>query len=333
MRNFLLIALFSFFSVGVFAQPGSLTDEQSSFFKEQEQELKTQFDLMRATTLKADRVKNNADFIPKLVNTLKADNSFNYPFKDLDGVSVLYAPDNKFRIITWFIPMSDTLPEKKQSLKLENFDYRYYGAIQMNNSDKLELIPLVDKSDTLFTPEERILSSEQWYGAVYYNIVMKEHNGKTIYTLFGWDGNKSLTSSKKLAEALSFENGKAVFGAPIFEFFRDDFYMKRNRFILEFKGNSGVTMNYNKEKDMIVYDFMKPETPEGRGNYYLYIPDGTYEGLVFDNGIWRHESKVFNQVSSAPLQLKEDSSKPTAANNYGRKPKKTKKWWQFWKKG
>ena len=325
MRNFLFSALFLLICLGATAQTEELTVERAQFFKEQEQLLQSQFDTMRAAPLKGERVKENAAFIPKLVNALKEEQSFLYPFDSLDGISVLYAPDNKFRIITWFIPMADTLPEFKKSRELENYGYRYYGAIQMNNPDKLELIPLVDKSDTIFTPEERILDSDLWYGAVYYNIIKKEHNGKTIYTLFGWDGNRSETSTKKLAEALTFENGKAIFGAPIFEFFRDDFYMKRNRFILEYKKASGVTMNYNEQKDMIVYDFIEPETPEAKGNYYMYIPDGTYEGLVFDDGIWRHEKKVFKGVSEKPLQLKGSNINEDSKDNTPKSKKKKKK--------
>jgi len=307
-----------------------------SEFDESALALQKQFDEMRSSTLLHERLQANAEFIPQLVKTLKKKDSYDYPFKQLDGLSILNAPDNTFRIITWFVPLCDTLPEEKRNDKLEQFGYRYYGAIQLNSDEGLNLLPLYDVSDSLMTPEEEILSNDNWYGAVYYNMIQRTHAGKDYYILFGWEGNNSITSTKKLAEVLTFKNGKPVFGAPIFEFFRDDYYMNRNRMILEYKKDSGVSLNYNDQKEMIVYDYIKPESPEAKGNYYLYIPDGTYEGLIYTDGIWKHEKKVFNVTSTVPLQV--DEPKKTGSSNANNdqnsppKRKKTKKWWQFWKK-
>ncbi len=250
-----------------------------------------------------DRVQQNSDFIPALVEVLKKENSFDYPFDSIDNFSTLYSPDKRFRIFTWAVPLSDTLPQYKKSYKAEQFGYRYFGAIQINNPQKLQLIPLLDRSPEMFGPEELVLSNDNWYGAVYYNIVMNEHMGRTYYTLFGWDGNNNLTSTIKVADVVYFQEDKAIFGAPIFEFRRDGFYLKRNRFILEFKKRTGVTLNYNPEKEMIIYDYIEPESPEAKGNYHLYVPDGTYEGLKFEDGMWKYQEKAFTEVSSAPLQL------------------------------
>ena len=76
MRYFLFTALLALTTVALTAQTGTLTPEQISFFKEQEQKLRIQHESMHKGMLKSDRVQRNAEFIPLLVNTLKEKNSF-----------------------------------------------------------------------------------------------------------------------------------------------------------------------------------------------------------------------------------------------------------------
>lgn len=290
-----------------------LTSEQISSFKSLENNLDSMMQISLSQEYRDDRIDQNTQFVPQLVAALKNQDSFYYPFDSIQNISSLYSPDGAFRVFTWALPLADTLPNAKNNFKKEQFGYRYYGAIQMNSEDGLKLIPLVDRSPEMFGPEELILANDYWYGAIYYNIVLNEIEGKKYYTVFGWDGNNNITSTIKLMDVISFEGDEVVFGAPIFEFRRDGFLVERNRFLLEFKKHSGVTLNYNPDKDMVIYDYIEPETPEARGNYYLYIPDGTYEGLKFEETGWRYKEKVFNEVSNSPMQLL-DGADSGAAN-------------------
>ena len=95
------------------------------------------------------------EMIPALVRALKVENSFHYPFNRLKSVSIQYPSDSTFRIFTW-------------QLYVDENDYRYYGAIQMNSPD-LKLYPLVDRSFQIENVEFEALPPEKWYGAVIYN--------------------------------------------------------------------------------------------------------------------------------------------------------------------
>lgn len=64
-------------------------------------------------------------FIKTLVSALKLPNSFEYPFDSVTSISILRSQDKIFRIFTWHLRTDDGL-------------YRYYGAIQKNNKEKLE---------------------------------------------------------------------------------------------------------------------------------------------------------------------------------------------------
>ncbi|MGH2643494.1 MAG: hypothetical protein ACRDE2_06065, partial [Chitinophagaceae bacterium] len=116
------------------------------------------------------------DFIPHLVNTLKAPYSFNYPFDSLKEVSITYPEDSSFRIFTWAFTPNDEM------------SYRFYGALQMKTRDgELKLFPFFDNSE--YTHDlDTITSNKAWIGALYYNIVTTKNKGNTYYTLFGWHG-------------------------------------------------------------------------------------------------------------------------------------------------
>jgi hypothetical protein len=134
-----------------------------------------------------------------------------------------------------------------------------------------------------------VLENKSWFGAVYYNIIQKELKGTTYYFLFGWDGN-DLWSKKKLIEVMYFNNeGKPVFGAPLFEL-EDDKTV--NRFIMEFRGDATVTLNYSSEEKMIVFDHLI--APEDRLNdlQFTFIPDGSYSGFKWKKGKWRFVEKL-----------------------------------------
>ena len=109
--------------------------------------------------------------------------------------------DSTFRIITW-------------QLYVDKDTYHQYGAIQMNNSD-LKLFRLLDRPSNPSTIENTSLNSEQWLGAVYYNLYEFETLQGPQYLLFGFDGNSFFTK-RKILDVLKFENGKPVFGSPVF---------------------------------------------------------------------------------------------------------------------
>lgn len=223
-------------------------------------------------------------FIKKLVKALQVPGSYDYRFDSVQTINVIYSPDKKFRIFNW-------------QLMMDNGTYRYYGAIQKNNKKKLELYPLFDKSDFIKNPEDSILNKDNWYGGLYYNLVLNKHWGKRIYTLFAWDGN-NLKSTKKFMDVLTFDKeGMPVFGAPVFKFDTNkDNY--KTRHILEYGKNTGVTFNYKPELKMVIFDHLVPQgNPADRSKY---IVDGTYEGFKFKGGKWVYIEKVFNQVFATP---------------------------------
>ncbi len=218
------------------------------------------------------------EMIPKLVKALKVENSFDYPFEQLKSVSIQYPQDSSFRIFSW-------------QLYVDKDDYRYYGAIQMNTPE-LQLFPLIDRSFEVEAPEEAALKPDQWYGAVYYNLMEVDNPNGKYYLLFGFDGH-SFFRKQKIIDVLHFPEGKPVFGAPVFV---HEGNQRKMRLVRQYSAEVSTRCNYDDLQEMIIFDHLiQMNGPYGEGP--TYYPDGSYEGYRLENGLWWHVEKVFDQVS------------------------------------
>src|SRR5690606_20399030 len=135
----------------------------------------------------------------------------------------------KFRLFTWFVMNN-------------NGTFRYYGAIQLNNPNKLELIPLIDNTQNLKFDASRFeLRPNEWLGAVYYDIIPVI--GKTpYYLLLGWKG-QSFEYSSKIIEVLSFKENKAFFGMPVLQSdAKSNVYEHRK--IFNYASNASMLLRY-----------------------------------------------------------------------------------------
>lgn len=234
-----------------------------------------------------DRVKLIHEFIPRFVAILKEKNSFDYPFDDLASIMKVYAPDNSFRIFTW-------------QLKEPLGTHRYYGALQMNDKN-LKMFPLFDYSDTMNVHPQEILSHDNWYGSVYYKCLQHEVDGKSYYTLLGFD-EADFVSNRKVLDILSFdENEEPVFGAPLLSF-TDSFGVEtfKNRLFLEYNQKANVKLNFDSEMDKIIYDHLVAPSEAQEDAWFTYIPDGTYEGLEWKNNKWTWIEKMFHYSIDKP---------------------------------
>jgi hypothetical protein len=244
----------------------------------------------------ANRKQACYQMIPKLIAALKLDNSFYYPFDSVAELSKVYPPDSSFRILTW-------------QLHYPKGRFRYYGVIQMRSA-KFKIFPLKDLRDTLPFHTQYILTPDNWYGQVYYKIIEKKVGKQTLYTLFGFEA-ADFISRRKIIDILTFDDGgKPRFGAPLFQFKYDDSsHLKAidtmSRFFIEYKWSASPTLNYDYNKDMIVFDHLAPPNPRAQGVYFTYVQDGTYEGFKWTGNHWQWEERVFtfaiNENDNPPI--------------------------------
>jgi len=211
------------------------------------QELRTSLDSLRlysqeVTLPGADfkKYEANEKFKVLLEKTFHEKDSFTYPFDSVKTLSSQTSPDNKFKIITWGIAR-------------ENGTYEYFGYLLFpdNKHYPNKFLILTDNTEKIKSPETQITDNANWYGAIYYRIVMTRYQGKKYYTLLGWKGNNLITT-KKVLEVLSFRSsGTPVFGAPLFRKYKD----KTTRVIFEYSSQATMLLRYEKQ---MVHVITKP---------------------------------------------------------------------------
>lgn len=283
------ISLFSF-------SQEELSEKEIAKFQKGEQALLEYMYMFAYDTIPFEtRVKNIHAFIPRFVGLLKEKNSYLYPFDSLLYLSKVSAPDNAFKIFTW---------ELQEPLKT----YRYYGVVQLNSKD-LKIEPLFDFSDTMDYHPQVVLNSKNWYGAIYYKCVLNfDENNNKYYTLFGLD-RADFVSNRKIVEILTFDKQEKIhFGEKslLAYYDKDDKLIKRDkRLFIEYNDKSKVHLNFNQEKEEIVYDHITPPSEKEKDAAFTYIPDGTYDGFFWEKNFWKSVNRVYDysidQADSPPV--------------------------------
>jgi hypothetical protein len=292
--------LFLLFLLPTFLYSQQTDGSDSAFFSDKELELSKIGNRILVEIEEVDRLAACQEFIPKLVSTLKKENSFTYPFDSLKNIAIIYSPDSLFRIFSW-------------QLEINREEYRYFGAIQMNKKE-LTLIPLIDRSDYIQNFEGSSNSSNEWFGALYYNIKAFEVSGETYYLLFGYDGISSSKNSK-LIDIMKFEESGVNFGYPLIHLNGGE---KLNRFMITYSENSVVTLNFNAHFQKVIYDNLKTVGVQGSETSKQVVPDGTYRGFELKEDGWYAIEKVFDHVYETPPRPNPKSDN----NDLFQKPKK-----------
>lgn len=318
----LFICFFFAFRVDVQAQTGKISSADLKMLIKKEDSLKVLAKNIFTAEELGERMRSDSLFVRTLVRTLQIKNSFFFPLDSVKGISKLYAPDSSFRLITWQMSFDN------------EYDFsRQRGAIQHRTQDgSLRLTPLRDYSEFAYEPTDSVRTKDTWIGAVYYNIILNQYNGKKYYTLFGFDGN-SYKSNKKWIEVLTFDqNNQPVFGGPVFTFENDSVKRQpQHRYSIEYKKQASTLVNYDPELQLILVDHLISEADEPESPW-TFIPDGDYEGFKWVNGKWVHIEKVFDfklkdgefpmpnpvhgeQVKSFEEMLKEQQKAPVKKKN------------------
>lgn len=281
MKTLLFTLTICFFSTAAFCQ---LQPEEYKALQEQEDSMKTFSKAILRGRSPEERIEADSIFTRMFVKALRTKYSFDYPFDSLVTISKVEPPDKSFRIFTW-------------QLFIDEATTRQHGAIQMKTEDgSLKLFPLIDRSPVMKDEEKMIGDNFNWVGAVYYNIVENEANGRKYYTLLGFDEN-DFKSNRKIIDMLTFHDGKPVFGGHEFMIPGSILHPAgATRYIMVYKKNASPKLNYDPEMKMIVIEHMISETNEPEKKF-TYIPDGDYEGLVWKDGKWIYIKKIFNQIT------------------------------------
>lgn len=201
--------------------------------------------------------------------------SMEFPWSGLNRIGVVSSEDGKLRAFTWHL-MDDPA------------NYRYYGFIQVGlKKGKIKLYELIDNDRAQRGIMILDQSPEDWYGKLYYQILTHRHKRKDYYTLLGMDFNNALSTIKSV-EVIVLQRNQPRFAKEMFFNGRD----KVDRVVLEYTDEVTISVRFDPNLRMITYDHLVPRHPIYRNNYEFYVPDGSYDGLEFSDGLWNYYKDI-----------------------------------------
>ncbi len=269
MPRVLLFLIPLLLSQPAFPQADPLTENEAS--------LRELFEQLYLTGSDTEKKQLNDSILQLMPRLLKSPASFDYPFDSLRRIGNVRSPDNAFRIFTWNVPLS-------------SFVHEYHGIIQVGagKMPSCQVFVLWDQAQRLEEMLHDETAAEKWPGMLYYQVLRNKAGRDVIYTLIGYHFNDRF-SDKKIIDVLFFdENQEPVFGKPVFNTENG----VQHRVIFEYSGEVVMTVRYNPDLKMIVYDHLSPIEPELEEHLRFYAPDFSYDGYRWKSGMWIHQSEI-----------------------------------------
>ena len=256
---------------------------------EKERELNKSLISLRGASTDEEMNELNIKFKAKMLDFLKNDGAMKYKFVECKTIAVLDSPDDLVRVITWNIEYTD-------------FTYAFDGIV-MFYDDRKEKVKIFELNDILDPYSERptgVIDAKNWYGALYYQLIPFERNGKMEYVLLGWDGGTP-GNNYKVIDVLTVSSSGVKFGSPIFK----EKKQIHKRLIFEFSEQAKMTLTFEKKYNRIVMDHLSPESQSLAGVRSYYVPDMSYDAFYLEDDMWYlREDVIANNSGDSKRDLK-----------------------------
>ncbi|WP_235295782.1 hypothetical protein [Portibacter marinus] len=208
---------------------------------------------------------------------IAAGDAFNFDFTQTPELSVLSDSLETFKLVTW-------------QVRAEGDQYDYYGYLIKKDGPSFVLD---DEFSALEDIEYMTLGPSDWLGGIYYNLI--EQDGK--YFVFSFRQLDEYTKFKSF-DVLTFdEEGAPVLGEEVFvKPMNESRDILKNRVIFTYSADAILSLNYNPAMNMVVHDHLMEVMGQREGQGPTKVPDGTYEGYVFQEGQWVYQEKLFSHT-------------------------------------
>ncbi len=288
--NMKIPAAYILFFVVLFNTPADLLFAKDTIrLNSYEEQLRQKFRTLVTVMTNEKREEVNREITSLMVEALEVPGSFSYPFDSLLYMGKIMSPDSLLRLYSWNIPLAGD-------------GNLYSGILQfrdtLNKSERIYILQHSPAPDEEF--EFREFGVNDWYGALYYQIVPVELEGKKAYTLIGLDHNDHYTN-RKIIDLLIPDNGGLTFGAPVFRM-SDSL---KNRVVFNYSSRVVMHLRYHEDLEKIVCDHLSPHDPRYKGQYRYYGPDFSYDGFVFEDGEWVYLHDIDVMIREIPETLPE----------------------------
>ncbi len=284
MKYTVLLFIFGLFSSTLFSQ------KNDAQLREKENELSLMLNELRS--IRGDEKLNqlNEKFKKEFGKVLEIDGAFDFPFASLKTIGKITSQDKLVRVITW-------------NIQYEDLSHNYFSFIMKKDErrDRVYITELHRQKQHFGMIRDESVTHENWYGALYYEIIDVERRNRMYYILLGYDANDQ-SSSIKLIDALYFTGTKPNFGYPFF----DTKEGRARRVIFEHANKATMSLKYDEQRKKIIFDHLTPESPGLKEFRSHYIPDMSYDAYNWDGKQWNLEEDIIaiNKKGSDKVELK-----------------------------
>lgn len=187
-----------------------------------------------------------------------------------DFLAAVTSSDGRLMVLTWNWPQADRTSS-------------YAGLVAFRPSDRepWEFTRLYDANSADAPNLQRAVSADEWWGALYYDMV-PDPVDKDTWLLLGWD-DADAQVTRKVIEPLEWRSRGLRFGAPVLDGPRG---MTR-RWVLEYADAVQVSLRYQPaakgkqgHPERILFDHLAPSEPHLTGITAFYGPDMTFDAFV-----------------------------------------------------
>ncbi len=247
--------------------------------------------LLLQAPVEEERRAAQVSFDSLLYDLLLDEDAFDRDWQTVRNLSVLRSPDKNFLLLTYLMP-------------LKGGRNQFFGYLLFKpQKAALEIIQLEDNSYLMESADYDKNTPENWYGALYYDVVKVKRDGKVYYTLMGYHPDLS-NFNQKVIDVLWFDGDRIHFGADIFmvgQFNDKTYYKQPYRLILKYKNQVSAMLKYDSKQKRILMDHLTPPDAGLTGLYDYYGPDFTYDALTWGKEGWELQRDV-KVVSDIPVK-------------------------------
>ncbi len=229
-----------------------------------------------ATDSDPDKQLKAHDNLQQLLSrSLRKPEIFHYSFSGVTRMAILGNPETGLRIWSWHVPLRNEAPR--------------YGCViaQFNpRKDMVEVHRLQQDLEEHYR-DRATYATDNWPGALYYEMVPIGRRTPEYYLLFGYDSHDNL-SNKKMVDVLHFSGSRPRLGKSVFVKEGKSLH----RLIFEYREEAVFSVGYYPEMDMIVFNDLGPTHPSLEGKFAHYVPLRGFSGYERQNARWVFKSEV-----------------------------------------
>ncbi len=230
------------------------------------------------------RQQAHARLTETLLALLQQNDSWQQNFDKLPTISIQIPADSSFRFFTWQCEMPDG-------------SYRHGGVLQKRDAPQ-NPIALRDQPPEARFSEYTSGYADDWIGGICYALYpFTTEDQQTAWLAFFYD-SYSPYIARKWMDVLWFDQEQNLrFGLPVFPM-PDKFggLDKHSRVLMEYYRYASTRFNYDEELQVVIKDHIIPYGMLPDNSAPAPVPDGSYEGFRYKNGLWIYDDKLFHQA-------------------------------------